>query len=579
MPGLIPIRTCSRTLAISLAAVTLLALVPFADAQGIGRDSDRPGMRGQDRDRSVANRRGPMRGFQRPGTFANLLRPDFHIRDMNIITQELELDTSQRPIVEALLVDYRHAFTEAAREVQEALRQGPRYGFGPGMMAARGGNDDNGDAPATRTIELGGGRPMRLSIGEGDDQVEVRGRIAMTISTDSDGESSDDADSDADGGPSITVTDEDGNVITEELPEQVQERLERIHQRIEDRSRRMQERVERWREREAERKASGEMMDPSEVTAVAEAFRDRKDELHQRFTEDVDMLLSDWQQSQWPQVQQQLRRLNRMAYSQLSGEQVDLTHVIRDLHLRPSERRTLAPLLEEYHDDLDEALQQRQSFLDDADIEQYQAMHDDDWDALLSLADREAQRRVAVRSVNDEYADRFAEALPDEMTDRFNLAVFERSFPFLAMPTRASRLFEQALSLDSLEDEQRETIAEMQAEHDRELLAMNDAHRRALREQEPKRGRFMLEMFQQMREGDMDDDARERMAEAFRGMRERMNFGREYVQQMREIIPEEVLPELHEQRRRGWQGRMFGQSGDGEDTRGRRGRSREERRE
>lgn len=486
-----------------------------------------------------------MRNMMRPGSFHNLLQPDFQIRDMTILAQQLELDQSQRPIIEALVIDYREAFMEAAREVEEAAQRAPRLRMGP----RGGGMAGGGEGGRGRGFAFGGDGPMEIELSGraraflDQDAGEVS-IVARSITIESVEDNTD--------GPSfnVTVTDADGNVV-DDLPQEIQDRLDRIGERIQQR----RERMQRWREREEARKEAGEIMDPSEIAAIARAFHSHKQQLRERLISDIELMLSPHQLEQWPAVQKSLRRLNLLGFHHLSGEQVDLHHVLRDMQLSRHEMNELEPILKEYARELDAALQERSRFLDEADVQQFEALHGEDWDRMLVLAEREADRRVSVRSVNDAYRTQIAKALPEILQDRFTLEATDRAFPLLAQPTRASRMFNRAFDLDTLEPEQRELIEQMQAEHDRDLYAINAQQRQQLREREPRRQVEMLEMFQRMRSGEATDDFRERMRDDFRSVRERMSFGTEYIEQLRTIIPEEDLPELHErERRREWRG-------------------------
>lgn len=493
----------------------------------------------------------PMAGFGWPGSFNYLLTPDYHVRDMAIIARELELDQSQRPIIEALLIDYRQAFTDAASELQHAARRVRRtMPFAGGSMEF---NDEGGLRSFTARA-MAGDRPARVTFeGPSNARVEDDGSvtveavsIAISLEPSADGPRS--------GTPNVVMMDQDGVVIEGDLPPEVQERLEQIRERMEQRRERMEERMRRWQERQDELEAAGELLDPSEVAAIAQEFHAKKEQLATRLAGDIELMLSPFQAEQWPQVQQTLRRLNLLSQAQLSGEQVDLNHVVRDMHLSQHELRELEPILAEYADDLDAALARRTDFLHEADVARFEAMHSGESERMLELADREADRRVAVRTVNDTYTQRIADTLAEANRDSFLAAVNERAFPMLAQPTMAQRFFRRAMQLDELDPDQRELIENMRSEHDRQLVELNERQRRVLRESEPQRQRRMIEMFQQMLSGEGRTEGPPRMVD-FEVFRERMDLGRTYVNQLRSVVPQEVMPELHERGNRArWQG-------------------------
>lgn len=549
-------------LAASAAAASVLLLPLKADAQERpNRGGDRPAMRGSGQGPGFAPGQGPGMGsggvagtpwqqFRRPGSFSHLLIPDYHLRDLTILAQQLELDQGQRPIIEALIIDYRQVFTEAASELEDAAQRVRRTGFGQGMIPAGfGGSSEGGPSIVTRSE--GGNIFVELPGRDGLVELQLEGRFSVAF---------DPSETPGSGTPqvstSMVIMGPDGIVIEGDLPPEMQERLERINERMQQR----RERMEQWREREAAREAAGELLEPSEVAAIAREFHNRKEHLRSRFVADIDLMLSPFQQEQWPLVQQSLRRLNQLQQSQLSGEQIDLTRIVRDLHVSQHHMRELESILEQYVRDLDAAIARRTEFLNEADISRFEALHGNDWDRLLSLADREAELRKAVRTVNDMYTARIADALSENDRDRFVTAVNDRAFPQLAQTTRASRFFHSASELDSLDADQRELIQLLKADHDRQLAALNEKQRQSLRESEPLRTRGMLELFQRMRSGEMQG-ARPPMMDFVEHQRERSELTRTYVNQLRALIPEEVMPELHEQdRAREWRG--FGENFD-----------------
>jgi hypothetical protein len=580
MPDNQTVRYMCLPAVLGLSAVTLLALPSAANAQDTEQTQDRtaqqaddredvrrgnrqrpgqdqgnwqrqqrgPGITGpgrQDRGRPGAAGGGPWGQapqFQRPGTFANVLQPDFQIRDMTIFAQQFELDQSQRPIIEALLIDYRQAFAEAARDVQEAARQAPSIGMGRGPMAM---NFGQGDQPIRFSIPDGNQR-MGLDI-EGDVDIVIES-ISVSQTREQGSEDGEERSRNV----SVIIMNQDGEINHDELPDEVRERLEQIQQRIERRTERMEERRREWREREEAREAAGEIMDPSEIAAIVRGFLTTKQQLHDNFVTDVNLMLAPWQQERWDSVQQSIRRLNKLPQNVLSGEQLDLHIVLRDLHLMQGNQRRLEPILEDYARDLDAALVERQRFLDEADIDRFEAMHADDWDQLLALADRESERRVAIRTVNDIFTQRVADALPEHDRDEFKLAVYNRSFPFLAMPSQVDRMLQRVDQLEDLDEEQLEQIAELRADHARALAALNAKHRQSIRESEPHGPRRMLEWMQQMREGNFDRSEAP-MMQFMADIRERTEFGRSYIEQLRTIIPEAQMPELHQRdQRREW---------------------------
>jgi hypothetical protein len=86
------------------------------------RGFDGPPGTPQDFRRGDGRERGPGGDFGGPmmrGLGQQMMEPEFLRRDMPLFVQTLDLDESQRPILETLLMDYSDAFTEAAESMRE----------------------------------------------------------------------------------------------------------------------------------------------------------------------------------------------------------------------------------------------------------------------------------------------------------------------------------------------------------------------------------------------------------------------------------------------------------------------------
>lgn len=550
--------------AIAMASMLTIADAGFAQQRGMG-----PWMRGGDMGRD---------------TMRHLLQPDFHARDMSILSQQLELDHSQRPIFEMLLEDYRDAFRGAAADLERALRH-QQLRIMEEQIEQRLGNLPLPNVPnrPVQLIDFDGAEVVRVSpdglvtmqaerltimTSDADSTQQVPATVNVSVMFFEHGETASPADDD-DGADTPSETPRTGSGQDDEgrdgqrlsrsdLPEDVRERMSRMRERIRERmEQRLEQQREEMRQRGIDPDDEMEPLEADEIAAMARTLLNDKQQLRNRFESDARILLTPLQREDLPRAFQTIRRLNALQDSQLSGEQVDLARVLDELRLtRLPESPELELLLDAYHRDLDEALNARMRFMEQADIDRYLARDADDWDELLKLADAEAKHRVAVRTVNETYAEQIADHLPSENDQQqFIAAVQERSFPQLAAATQAERLFAIVLQHDDLDPEHRETIEHLRDQHAREMAEHRRQAMATLHEHEVTRQRDMIEFRRQLSEWRARrEEGGERgrpqfrppMAEERRVRRQTMSLDQQYARQLRSAVPTGVIDQIAE---------------------------------
>jgi hypothetical protein len=524
------------------------------------------------------------------GSMEHLLRPDFQARDMAVLARELELDQSQRPIFQMLLEDYREAFHDAAYELERAIRHRRLRAIEDRMGWA----NDVPFGERAEVIQLPGNvqrfvldQPVgRIVFDSSDHNIqhvvnELRSRVEASapleivvqqVTVDrASGQTTvlaaGDTVSTTDG-PAVAARenieirwrthDDDDAEARREIPDEVRERMERMRERIRQR---MEERLEQQREEMRQRGIDPdeevEPLEPEQIVELAETFLSEKTKLRQRFRQDAEVLLAPWQRDNLPRAIALITRLNGLQDARLSGEQVDLVRVLDELDILRRDNEHLAEVLHQYGLAFGEAIEGRIRFMEKADISRFLAREHEDWQTQFVLADDEAKRRVAVRSVNDVFTEQIAAVLPtDDDRERFIEAVNARAFPQLAAPTRAQRMTDRLLEHEAIEPPQRDAIATIAAEFSRDLSQHRAEVMRMLRESEPKRQRQALEFTLQMREmraarregREFDrSDLRPPMMEEMELWRELARQEREYAQRVRSALPADFVAQITEE--------------------------------
>lgn len=558
-------RTFTGLALATLMGVIMLYSVAPAHAQDRG-----------DRRQFMSGGPGGMASYRMGQSFEHLLQPDMHRRDLAILAQHLQLDHNQRMVYEMLFEDYLQAFHDAAFDLARAASHMQ-------MQQVQERTDQAIDRMTQRLREFHpAGDVVELNIG--DDNTRVRMIVAPQVEAEQSDSQPADADDERTSGsvqlraehddyaerqtvreiplevperhplevPERQTLEVPERQTLREIPPHVMERIERVHEQVRERlEERLEQRREEMRQRGIDPDEEIEPIEPQELLAMARTFAGEKQRLRDRVLGDMELLLADWQQDFWPNAIQTVRRLNGLRHAQLSGEQIDLNRILDDLRLLDPDDRAQQQLLHAYNRDLDESLRRRQRFLEQADIERFEARLDDDWDHLIRSADREATYRATVREINERYADLIAEALPSDVDRlRFAQVVTDRSFPRLTRSTDAHHLFERLLEHDdpALQPEQREGINDLHEQFVQELARYERDAMQAIRDSETTRQRRMLEFIQEMRSAE-----RRRMVppmiEDMRVYRERAQLASQYIDQALKSLPPDVAEQFSDLRR------------------------------
>ncbi len=199
-------------------------------------------------------------------------------------------------------------------------------------------------------------------------------------------------------------------------------------------------------------------------SAAMEKWSARSEEIKASFLADLKSLLTREQESRWPILERELRRIKRVGSGQVTGESVDLVRLVEGALEGSAVPAAVAELLARYRDELDRALIARDMYLD-AVKSDYRAALKDDPARGLTLWKEARHRRVAVRDCNERFARQIAPELPPEHRASFEERVFELSFPMLAKDTRTDTYLKDAAALTSLTPEQTSELSAVANRH------------------------------------------------------------------------------------------------------------------
>ncbi len=499
--------------------------------------------------------------------FGQLRKPDFVRRDLPIFREELDLDGIQHAIVQVLLEAYLDSFKVLVKEAM------PQAHFGmPGMDLTFGGGPDGEGGEDIGAL-------IRDAIKNADGLTDIdidadgSGNVAIAIMAQSgDGGGMDDVGADLDlgdqpvavwagsgpggegEGPSAGVYIAVGGADGMELPDDVREKLEKIAQDM----------AERLQTRLAEAEANGvDLADefpapPSmedhkarmdEMREAMEQFAHQKETLKQDFLTQVRSQLTAEQLGNWPSFDRAFTRIKTLPNGRLDGERTDLLVVADELDLNKEQMEAVVEQLETYELALDEALRERNEYLDDATTRIDKAIQDRDFAKALSIVDRATRRRVAVRSVNSNHIDLIAEKLPADRAAKFRSDAMRRSYPRVYRRTVGQKSFKNALALAGLDEDTLSSIAAIEADYEVQLAALNERIRETIHRHQPKETRQAIEHLAAMMSGEgatmMRMGGHDENDPVHAAFKKRTNLDERYMKQLHATLTPEQVAEIN----------------------------------
>ncbi|MCI0630453.1 MAG: hypothetical protein L0Y44_07345 [Phycisphaerales bacterium] len=267
-----------------------------------------------------------------------------------------------------------------------------------------------------------------------------------------------------------------------------------------------------------------------------------KTKIGEQFLENVKVVLTDEQIELWPAVERRLYRERKLKKGSLSGENLDLFIVIREMHLDEATSARIEPTMTAYSMALDEALKQREGAGNNAlQNDMIDSISEQDSKKSMDVLKRHITLQVAVRDVNERYIGEIEAALPEELRASFRQAALSRAFPAVYRETPVARLFDKAKELEGLEAATLSSIAETETLYLNELAQMNRRLQQAVREHDPVEAAARAEDFNKRMSGEAVEPKANPTRELFG---ERDELGQRYAKQLQSLLTAEQFAQL-----------------------------------
>lgn len=221
--------------------------------------------------------------------------------------------------------------------------------------------------------------------------------------------------------------------------------------------------------------------------------------LQKSFLDDLKSLLTPKQEEGWPKLERLRRREGHgsgMGVGMVSGSGIDLTELLPKLKLPETETVTLEDTLEQYQQDLDKAIIEREKSRADRDgNEPGNVRVEFDMEKMKARNTEEREHAIKIRDLNRQYARRIGALLTDESRAKLDEEFKKRSFRQIFKEPYPAKLLGSALKFDDLDANQKKALLAEQETYYREVASLNEKWMHALDKAETEGkagGMFML---------------------------------------------------------------------------------------
>ncbi len=203
-----------------------------------------------------------------------------------------------------------------------------------------------------------------------------------------------------------------------------------------------------------------------QMDSVYAEFRLDARSLEAEFIENVKKVLTEEQQIRFPKFERDRRRHNWLRrHGQIAGERADIVDLVDKLRMSDEARTAITPTLDEYSNEMDQPLIDREVVLLDSN-KRLDAIRKGESNEDGEMLYRQVLlRRRAIRDVNTRYADIVQSELPEAYALEFRDAYNHSSYPRIYAKSQADNYLYKVFRLQDLDDEQMNKIDLLEANY------------------------------------------------------------------------------------------------------------------
>lgn len=223
---------------------------------------------------------------------------------------------------------------------------------------------------------------------------------------------------------------------------------------------------------EAEVVEDRRLIESSTVQGKIAEWDREAEKMKSQFLEDLRSVLTREQESQWPILERELRRLREIGNGRMSGESVDLSRLVDTVVPGAWEHPDVADLMEQYAVGIDRLLLARDAATTKRKDDFEEAIKGSDASRAERIWNDAQASRIAIRDWNARFVREIGARIDPDDAAKLDRAYFEAAYSRLCQPTRGETYIRAAANLDSLSDSQRAEVAGIMEPYERARLAI-----------------------------------------------------------------------------------------------------------
>lgn len=290
--------------------------------------------------------------------------------------------------------------------------------------------------------------------------------------------------------------------------------------------------------------------DPQQVLELVlkpiERWMGEREQLGDQLIENVRVILIPEQEARWMEFNRQLYIEQNFSQGLLSGENLNLHHILRDMAMDPATTEQIKPTVTQWSVEVMQAMKTRSRLArgpHETIMETINAADsDEDIKRKLELIDA----RVRVREANDSGIDRIATALPAGMRDAFLRDALMRAYPTAYRRTPAQRVLDAAAANTTYSADLQQAVRQLVAEYYVELDTANAAILQSIQRNEPEREREKVRNRQRKLNG---EESVKYVSPTKDLIADRKELGIRYIERLRELLSADQFNDLEGSRR------------------------------
>lgn len=232
-----------------------------------------------------------------------------------------------------------------------------------------------------------------------------------------------------------------------------------------------------------------------EVPKKMKEITQRMEKLQNGFMDDLKLLCNEQQVEKWPKVERYRRRETTLRFNLMSGTALDVIDVAKRTGVDQNASPELTEALERYEMDIDRQLQAFETMGKKMQDDAMEMAGNFDFAKIQEMMKKINDAAKQVRDINRDNARRIALLVPEAKRAEFEAEVMRRTYPRVYRKPYIIKAVDAASKFTDLDAAQKEGLAGIKADYQREAVATNKTWADAIQAREDKEGSSMLSMF------------------------------------------------------------------------------------